>query len=192
MPAVLIVRVPFARFVALTTAAVLSLATCPQPTTAADAAPATTLRAALLFNFARFTEWPSDSPAGPVMLCVLGDPAVADALDHLAGDRQIGGREVSIARLVSQRAVKTCHLLFIAGTNTAVRTRMLDEVAHLPVLTIGEGEQFVHVGGVVGLFLDEGRTRFAINTDAVQRAGLKLSSRLLGLAKVLKDAHVPS
>jgi hypothetical protein len=168
------------------------VAACPPPPTAADAVPASTVRAAFLFNFARFTEWPSDSPAGPVMLCVLGDPAVADALDHLAGDRQIGGREVSIARLVSHRAVKTCHLLFIAGTNAAVQARMLDEVARLPVLTIGEGERFVQIGGVVGLFLDDGRMRFAINTDAVLRAGLKLSSRLLGLAKVLRDEHVQS
>jgi hypothetical protein len=190
--ALLTVRAPFGRFIALTAAAVLSVAACPQPTTAADAVPAATLRAAFLFNFARFTEWPGDGPAGPLTLCVVGDPAVADALDHLAGDRQIGGRDVSIARLVSPRAVKTCQLLYLASPDAVAQARMLDEVARLPILTIGEGEQFVHIGGVVGLFLDSGRMRFAINTDAVLRAGLKLSSRLLGLAKVLRDEHVQS
>lgn len=180
------------RFVAVAALALAAVAACPQSTPAAGQLSAPALKAAFLFNFARFTEWPSDSPPGPITLCVLGDATLADALDRLAGDRQIGGREVSVARLATNRAVKTCHLLYLAGTDAAIHARALDEVAHAPVLTVGDGEQFVRIGGLVGLFFDRGRMRFAVNTDAVQRAGLKLSSQLLGLARLYRDEHVES
>lgn len=157
---------------------------------AAAILPAATLTAGFLLNLARFTEWPPETAGRPITLCVLGDPAVADTLDHLAGDRQITGRDVSVARLVSDRALRQCHLLYIAGANAAEQTRALEHVARLPVLTIGHGEQFVRMGGIVGLFADAGRKRFAINTDAVARAKLTISSRLLGLAKVVRDDHV--
>lgn len=157
---------------------------------AAAIVPAATLTAGFLFNLARFTEWPAETSGRTITLCVLGDAAVADTLDHLTGDRQIGGREVSVARLVSERALRQCHLLYIAAANAAEQTRALEQVARLPVLTIGHGEQFARTGGIVGLFADSGRKRFAINTDAVARARLTISSRLLGLAKVVRDENV--
>jgi len=150
------------------------------------------LKAAHLFNLARFTEWPAGDPAGPIMLCVLGDADIAEALDRLAGDRQIGGRDIAVASLVSNRLVKACHLLYFGGPDSAAHTRSLDEVARTPVLTVGEGERFVRQGGIVGLVVEQGRTGFAVNTDAVLRAGLKLSSKLLGLATVLRDERVQS
>ena len=180
------------RFSTLVVSTLLLAAVCPPSTRAADVVSAPALKAAFLFNFARFTDWPANSPPGRLTLCVLGDPAVADALDRLVGDRQISGRDVSVARLVSQRSVKSCHLLYLAGSDATSQVRALEELARSPVLTIGDGEQFVRSGGGVGLFLDEGRMRFAINTDAVLRAGLRLSSQLLGLAKVLRDEHVQS
>jgi hypothetical protein len=152
--------------------------------------PTATLMAGFLVNLARFTEWPAEGAGPTITLCVLGDPAVADALDQLIGDRQINGREVAVARLVSQRALRQCQLLFVAGTDTAAQSRALEHVARLPVLTVGQGEQFVRMGGVVGVFGEPGRKRFTINTDAVLRAGLTLSSRLLGLAKVVTDEDV--
>jgi hypothetical protein len=161
----------------------------PKDAPAAAVVPVATLTASFLFNLARFTEWPPETSARPVTLCVLGDPAVADTLDRLTGNRQITGRDVSVARLVSLRALRLCHLLYVAGADADAQARALDQVARLPVLTIGHGEPFVRMGGVVGLIVENGRKRFAINTDAVQRAGLTISSRLLGLAKVVRDEH---
>lgn len=180
------------RAVALAACVLVSIAACPQHAPEAAVVPAPTLTAAFLFNLARFTEWPADTPERTTMLCVLGDPAVANALDSLVGDRQIGGREVSVARLVSQRALGQCQLLYIAGTDRAEQLQALTRVARLPVLTVGRGEHFVRIGGIVGVFEAAGAKQFAINTDALLRAGLTMSSRLLGLAKVVRDGNVQS
>jgi hypothetical protein len=161
-----------------------------QEAPAAAIVPAATLTAGFLFNLARFTEWPAETAGRAITLCILGAPTVADTLDRLTGGRQITGRDVSVARLVSERALQPCHLLYVASANAADQTRALEQVARLPVLTIGHGEQFVRMGGVVGLFSAAGRKRFAINTDAAARAKLTISSRLLGLAKVVRDDNV--
>ena len=164
----------------------------PVPTRTAGEPSAHAQKAAHLFNLARFTEWPAGVPGRPILLCVLGDADVAEALDRLAGERQIAGRDIAVARLVSNRLVKTCHLLYFGGPDPAAHARSLDEVARTPVLTVGEGERFVRMGGIIGLVVDHGHTGFAVNTDAALRAGLKLSSKLLGLATVLKDERVQS
>jgi hypothetical protein len=177
------------RGVALAICVLLSIAACPQRAPEAAVIPPPTLTAAFLFNLARFTEWPTERT---ITLCVLGDPDVADALDSLVGDRQINGEEVSVARLVSQRALRQCQVLYIASTDIAEQTRALEQVARLPVLTVAKGEYFVRMGGIVGSFEEAGRKRFAINTDALLRAGLTMSSRLLGLAKIVRDENVQS
>lgn len=180
------------RAAALAVCVLVSIAACPQHAPAAAVVPTPTLTAAFLFNLARFTEWPAEQPQGTITLCVLGDPAVADALDSLVGDRQINGREASVARLVSQRALGQCQLLYIASAERPEQARALTPVVRLPVLTVGKGEYFVRMGGIVGVFDEAGGKRFAINTDALLRAGLAMSSKLLGLAKVVRDDNVQS
>ena len=66
----------------------------------------------------------------------------------------------------------------------------LDAIRTLPVLTVSDGKGFSQAGGIIELYVEGGRMRFAINVDAAERSGLRLSSRLLGLAKVIRDGHV--
>jgi hypothetical protein len=145
-----------------------------------------TLRAAFLYNFAKFTEWPNES-ATPLTLCVLDNSAVEDALIDLVSASPINGRSVTIERGGSSARLRACNLLYVGDTNTTRIAAILDELQGAPVLTVSDGAEFIHHGGIVGLFVEEGRMRFAINPDAAQRAGLRLSSRLLQLAKILKD-----
>jgi uncharacterized protein DUF4154 len=143
------------------------------------------LRAAFLYNFAKFTEWTSDgSASGPLKICIVDDSAVEGALSDLVGGSTINGRTVVISRGVRPRA---CHLLYLGDVDRDRAVAILDELHGAAVLTVSDGHEFVRLGGIVGLFVDEGRMRFAINPDAAQRAGLRLSSRLLQLAKILKD-----
>ena len=118
------------------------LASSAAPSSQAVTQPA--LKAAFLFKFAKFVEWPAD-PAGasPLTLCVLDD-ALAATIEELKG---------------------------------------------APVLTVGDGESFAEVGGTIGLFVEDGRMRFAINPNAAHRAGLRLSSQLLKLAKIVKEGR---
>ena len=146
------------------------------------------LRAAFLYNFAKFTEWPADNlPAGPLTLCVIDDSAVEGALSELVGNSTINGRAVTISRNASGPRLRACHLLYVGGPTSGRAAAILDELLGAPVLTVSNGDDFIRLGGIVGLFVEEGRMRFAINQDAAQRAGVRLSSRLLQLARIFKD-----
>jgi hypothetical protein len=145
------------------------------------------LKAVYLLNFARFTEWPATAVPGRLMLCVLGDHDVAALLDKLIGDRPINGREVSVARIETSRIVRSCHLLFVSGDKPALVDEALDAVSSLHVFTVGEGELFARTGGVAALFTEDSRPRFGINPDALSRAGLRVSSKMLGLARLIKE-----
>lgn len=164
-----------------------SLGVGPGAAQATDTAPPD-LKAAFIFTFALFTKWPAGNPPGPVTVCVLGDPTVAEAFGRIKGDRQIDGRDATTVYLETARNLTACRVLYIGG-DSARDSRVLDAVAGAPVLTIGDGEQFARLGGIAGLFMDGGRMRFAVNTSSVMRAGLVLSSRLLGLAKLYRDEH---
>jgi hypothetical protein len=147
------------------------------------------LKAAFLFNFAKFVEWPADVPsAGPLTVCVLNDLAVEDSLDQLINGVPVTGRRVAILRGVRQRSLRACNVLYV-GSPEPWRTAALDDVKGAPTLTVGDGDDFARGGGMIGLFVDDGRMRFAVNPDAVQRAGLRLSSRLLSLATIVKEGR---
>ena len=146
------------------------------------------LRAAFLYNFAKFTEWPDDiAAAGALTLCVLDDGAVEVALTELVGNSLINGRTVTVSRGASGTRLRTCHVLYIGETNTPRAAAILDELQRVPVLTVSNGDEFVRTGGMIGLFVEEGRMRFAINPNTAQRAGVRFSSRLLQLARIHRD-----
>ena len=156
-----------------------------------EADPAVTppaLKAAFLYNFAKFAEWPADSLSGPLTLCVLGDPAVAGALEETAKGRPIDGRDIVVSR-VKSGGLHGCHLLYVPGADAKRAAQILDEVKGAAVFTVGDRNQFPEAGGVAGFFVDGVKMRFAINIDAAQRARLRISSRLLSLAKVVKEDH---
>ncbi len=156
------------------------------PPSAADGIGMPSLKAAFLFTLARFTEWPAGNPGGPLTLCVRGDAAVDEELVRLAGHRQVGGRAIAITRVTESQQLRACHLLYLAGNQAAGSAQVLDEVSDLPVLTVGDGELFARTGGVAALFMEGSRMRFAINPEALLRTGLRLSSKLLGIAKIVK------
>lgn len=147
------------------------------------------VKAVFLLNFARFTEWPSSAAKGPLTLCVLGDPDVAASLDDMVGDRPINGRDVTVASIETFRIVRSCHLLYVSGDDPARITEALDAVSSLNVFTVGDGEQLARTGGVAALFPEDGQIRFGINPDALSRAGLRVSSKMLGLARLIKAEH---
>ena len=144
------------------------------------------LKAAFLYNFAKFAEWPDDQgAAGPITLCVVEDAAVDDALEQLVRGGPINGRAVTVLRGNRER-LRQCHLLYMTGDPSRA-LGILEDLKGAPVLTVSDGEQFTHLGGIIGLFLEDGKMRFAVNADAAQRCGIRLSSRLLSLAKLVKE-----
>jgi hypothetical protein len=162
----------------------LTVAVC--GVTTAQSATAPVLTAAFLFNFAKFTEWPAEAPHdGPLTICVAGDPDVVSALERIVRGRPLAGRDV--AALNVSGGWRSCHVLYLTGLDAGRSQRIVDELKGAPVLTVSDREGFTEQGGIVGLVADGGKIRFKINTDAAERARLRLSSRVLSLATVVKD-----
>jgi hypothetical protein len=153
-----------------------------------DVAPASSIRAAMLLNFAKFVEWPPDKgPLTPLTFCVLDDPAVADALEPMARGRSIERRQLEVRRLKLDAPVQGCHLLYASGLNRERTILLLTRTRSAPILTVSDFEGFAPLGGVIHFFVQGGKMRFAINPAAAQRGRLKLSSQLLGVATIVKD-----
>lgn len=145
------------------------------------------LRAAFLYAFAKFTQWPAGAVNGPVTMCVMGDPDVAEALAQVVTDRSVSGRTVSVLTVDADAALRSCHLLYVSG-DAVGSTQALKTIAGAPVLTVGDGDRFVRLGGMMGLFVEGGKMRFAVNPDTATHAGVRISSKLLSLAKLVKES----
>jgi hypothetical protein len=161
-------------------------------TAGAGAAPPMALpavKAAYLYNFAKFAEWPADvlSINAPVAACVVGDDAVGDELEKATMGHPIGSHSIVVVARSRPDSLPLCHMLYVSGLSDKVVARLLDSIKGLSVFTVGDGEKFAERGGVAQLIQENGRMHFAINVNAAQRAQITLSSKLLSLAKIVKD-----
>ena len=156
----------------------------------AQPATAPALTAAFLYNFAKFAEWPAESlpPGQRLSLCVVGDNAVADALEQIIKGRAVEGHELTVAVLKADGPLRSCHLLYVSGDANR-SAQVLEAVKGVPVFTVGDEIRFAASGGVAQLILENDHMRFAVNVSAAQRARLKVSSKLLSLAKIVKDDY---
>jgi len=158
--------------------------------TGADVAPDVPVKAAFLYNFAKFVEWPALPAAAPLVVCIVGHDGIAAAFIETVRGQNISGHSFDVWVLQDSSRWRACHLLFIADAETRRSAAGLDEIKRLPVLTVSDNKGFALAGGIIELYVEAGRMRFAINLDAADRAGLRVSSRLLGLAKVIRNSHV--
>ena len=156
------------------------------PTTAQSAA-APELKAAFLLNFVRFTEWPDIAPDDPLLLCVFGDERVFDALNGAARAQRVESHRIQVSQVAGEAPWKKCQLVFVGGFELRGTEAFLNAVRTSPVLTVSDRSRFAQSAGMVELFAEDGRMRFAVNMDSVQRAHLRLSSRLLRLAKIVRN-----
>jgi hypothetical protein len=162
------------------------------PAVAAGAvAPDVAVKAAFLYNFAKFADWPALAAGMPIAVCVVGDDRLAAALVETVRGQVLSGHAFEVAPRQEAAQWRTCHLLFIAEVEVRRSAAGLESVKSLPVLTISDGKDFAQTNGIMELFVEAGRMRFAINLDTAEGSGLHLSSRLLGLAKIVRGAHGP-
>jgi hypothetical protein len=155
----------------------------------AQSATAAAVTSAFLYNFAKFTEWPSDAlaPGQRLALCVIGDNAVAGALEQTIKGHTIESHELTVELLKPDASVRACHLLYLSGLDEKRSLQLIGSLKTAPVLTASDADRFAELGGVAQLVLENGRMRFSINVTAAQRARLQLSSKLLSLAHIVKD-----
>src|SRR4029078_580158 len=137
-----------------------------------------------LYNFAHFAVWPSDAlaPGQRLSLCVIGDNAGADALEHTIKRRGGDNHELVVQVIKPEGPIRSCHLLYVSGLDAKRTSDLLTALSGTAGFTVGDGAGCARMGGVAQLILENHRMRFGMNVEAARRARLTLSSKLLGLA----------
>lgn len=143
------------------------------------------VKAAFLYNFAKFTEWPPQG-AEPFTICILGEDPFGTALDVLQG-KPIDGRPVAIRRMREPDDLQRCRIAFVGRPHADRIERLASDLQGQPVLTVGDNPGFVRSGGMIGFVLDDGRIRFEIDPDRISPTGLTVSSQLLNLAFIVRS-----
>jgi hypothetical protein len=149
------------------------------------------LKAAFLFNFAKFVDWPPSSFAGPqapFAVCILGVDPFGTAIDETLRGQSIGGRAVTIQRVREAAQLRSCQVAFISASEKDRLREILQSVRGAKVLLVGETAGFASTGGAIQFQLQDKHIRFFINPDAAERAGLCVSSKLLSLATIVHDS----
>jgi|SRR5438105_432938 len=143
------------------------------------------VKAAFLFNFARFVEWPPGAfpdTASPIVIGVLGENPFHDDLEQTVQHKILNNRTLAIKQFGSPKEATNCHILFISTSEKKRLPEIFDALRGSSVLTVGETDRFTETGGMVS-FVNEGtKIRFRINESAAKSAGLKISSKMLSLA----------
>lgn len=146
------------------------------------------VRAAFIYNFAKFVEWPAHtfaSGAAPLHLCALSGSNKAARLDLIDG-RSAQGHPIVLQWISNAQQAGGCQILYLTRADIASHRQLMPAIQHWPILTIGENEAFINQGGMVALFVDRDHVRFSINQSAAQVSGLKISARLLQLARTVR------
>lgn len=166
------------------------------------------IKAAFLYNFVRFTDWPGESAADsnepntvdsnePITIGIIGEDPFGDAFEPIKNER-IKGRKIVLKRFKGLeqskqsdeqiKGVRKCHLLFVCRSQKEQLGEIIDVVKDRPVLTVADMGGFLESGGMINFIMEENKIRFEINLTAARHAGLRISSKLLGLAKrVLRE-----
>jgi len=148
------------------------------------------VKAAFLYNFAKFVEWPEESlPKAdtPIVIGVLGQDPFKAILDETIRGKQAQKRDVEVKRSAKAQDMRSCHIVFISVSERSRLPETLGAFKGSPVLTVSDIDGFAEQGGIVNLTKDKGKIRLRINVAAAKRAKLKMSSQLLKLAKIVKD-----
>jgi hypothetical protein len=142
------------------------------------------VKALFILNFTKFTEWPAKPENAPLRLCVPGADPLGPALENAKG-KVAKERKIEVAVLDAAADFRGCDVLFIPATMEKHLDRIVALARGAGMLTVGDTEGFAQRGVMLNFFSEGGKLRFEANLDAVRRGGLKLSSRLLSLARIV-------
>lgn len=147
------------------------------------------VKAGLLYNFLSFVEWPDVADRSVFVIGVLGVDPVSTALQPVQGQTYMD-RRIEVREVAGEADARRVHILFVPTSRDREAPALLAALRDAPILTVGEHEQFTRIGGVIRVFPEKSRLRLEIDVARAARAKLRISSRLLNLARVVKDGHV--
>ena len=146
------------------------------------------VKAAFLYNFAKFVEWPAGKlgdGGSPIAVCVFGRDPFGATLDQTLQGKTANDRTLVVRRATAAADLKRCHILFISSSEKKRMAETLQSLGGGSVLTVGETEGFTEQGGMVNFTREQNKVRLEINPAAAARAGIRISSQLLKLARVV-------
>ena len=152
-------------------------------------APEYEIKAAFLYNFATFVEWPSSAFAGeesPFVVGVVGKDPFGPGLEEVFQGKTVGKRQIVVRRSAEEGDLPVCHLLFICKSERERAPKILEYLKGVPTLKVADFPGFAASGGCINFFIEGKKVRFEINPESAKRANLRVSSKLLRLARVVE------
>ena len=147
------------------------------------------VKAAFLYNFTKFVAWPQpDAASDPFRLCVVSDDALRRSLERTIDGETVNGRPLQSLVPRTPEEARACQLLFVSHANGDREEQLLAAVRDLPVLTISDTTDFARRGGGIEFVRENNRLRFDVNVPGAERAGIKVSSRLLKVARRVHES----
>ena len=145
------------------------------------------VKAAFLYNFAKFVDWPDDvyQDGETFNICVVGENPFGSSLAALQG-KKVKGRSLKVHVTPDLTTVQTCHILFVSQSEQDRLEAIMKGVSARGVLLVSDVEQFARRGGMIQLYMEQRKVRFTVNLDATKNAELKISSKLLRLAQIVE------
>jgi YfiR/HmsC-like len=159
------------------------------PLLGAEQAFETDVKAAFLYNFTKFVDWPRPPGAAePFRLCVVSDDALRQSLERTIEGESVNGRPLQSLVPRTPDEARTCQMLFVGHADGEREARLLSAVRDLPVLTVSDTNEFAMRGGGIEFVREHNRLRFDVNLPGAERAGIKVSSRLLKVARRVHES----
>lgn len=152
-------------------------------------APEYEVKAAFIYNFAKFVEWPEGAFStgdSDMVLCVANEIPFGKALESIRG-KTVKGRRIVVRQYKDVEDIAACHILFIGSSERKRLGQILEAVKGRSILTVGDEQGFAQQGGIINFIIAENKVSFEINLDAARRAGLEISSKLLRLAEIVRE-----
>jgi len=146
------------------------------------------VKALFLFNFAKYVDWPAEaflSKNAPIVIGVLGKDNFKEDLQRAVESKSITGRTIIIKYVTADAELSGCHILFISASEKSRLEEILVKTGTLPILTVGEQEQFLEKNGIINFRLKKENIRLEINLAAARKANVQISSKLLAVADVV-------
>ena len=146
------------------------------------------VKGAFLYHFATFVDWPSSSfndTNGQFLICIMGKDPFGKHLDSTLREKKIHAYPLEIHRNPRKATLRHCHMLYITASQSSKLNIYLQQYGNANVLTVGENDTFLQNGGMIKFYIENQKVRFAINPKAISTTNLKVSSKLLRLAKII-------
>ena len=149
------------------------------------------IKAAFLFNFTKFVDIPQGSDASSFLICIVGDDPFGSSIDQVVKGKVANGHPIQVRRVKQFDEVRQCQVAFLGRNESSKASKVIAAAKGVPVLLVGEDREFAHMGGTIYFSVTDNHVGFVVNLAGAEHAGLKISAKLLSVAKIFDPKDDP-